>query len=96
MTESVPDEVGNPFDWSEFYWGGFQPALIGAVPIIDAHSTENESTINTLLDTTREKLKAALKNDDKFTKNDIKFEDYFVTIHDEYHVITLVIKEEKK
>ena len=30
------DELGNPYDWTEFYWGGFQPSMIGAVPIIDA------------------------------------------------------------
>ena len=87
MAQNVPDEIGNPYDWTEFYWGGFQPSLIGAVPIIDAHSPDKESIINIILDKTRKTLNDTLKHNDIFTKNEIKFEDYFVTIHDEYGAI---------
>lgn len=78
------EELGNPYDWTEFYWGGFQPSMIGAVPIIDAFSKDQDSVINKILDKTREKLKSALKNDKIYSKNEIKFDDYFVTIHDQY------------
>ena len=78
------EELGNPYDWTEFYWGGFQPSMIGAVPIIDAFSKDQDSIINVILDKTRQKLKAAIKNDEIYSKNEIKFDDYFVTIHDQY------------
>eukprot|EP01084_Bolivina_argentea_P037339 69036_1 len=84
MATEPPEEIGNPYDWTEFYWGGFQPSMIGAVPIIDAFSKDKNDSINTILNATREKLKAHLKTDEIYKKNEIKFEDYFVTIHDEY------------
>ena len=73
------NEIGSPYDWTEFYWGGFQPAMIGAVPLLDAFSKDESSKINEILSETREKLKGALENEKQ-----MKLNEYFVTIHDEY------------
>ena len=83
MASAVPDEIGNPFDWSELYWGGFKPSTIGAVPLIDAHSTE-DAVINSILDVTRKTLETRIESDELYTKNGVKMMHYFVTIHDEY------------
>mmetsp|Transcript_28349 Transcript_28349/g.46586 ORF Transcript_28349/g.46586 Transcript_28349/m.46586 type:complete len:163 (-) Transcript_28349:8-496(-) len=85
MASIKPDEeLGNPFDWTEFYWGGFQPSSIGAVPLIDAFSKDKNSTINVILDDTRKQLQQTLKSNVVYSQNEIVCDDYFVTIHDEY------------
>ncbi|ETO10905.1 hypothetical protein RFI_26472 [Reticulomyxa filosa] len=78
---SEKQEIGQKNDWSELYWGGFGPHLIGAVPLVDA--TSNEANLKKMIKLTEAKIKEEISGNEQLQKKGVTIEDYFVTFQNE-------------